>query len=400
MLKNDFPIFVHNPDLVYLDSAATTLKPSSVIKAVDLYYQKFSSNSHRGIYSLAEKTTEYVEETREVVAKFINSSKHEVAFTSGATDSINKFYYGFLKNVPKNSRVVLLESEHNSHLLPAKKWCDEFGLKLEIVEISNNLEQIEEDLLSMLDNQTVLLGLSMDSNVMPLNLNFETIISRCNGLGIKVFLDACQTVSHSSVDVKKLKVDALAFSAHKIYGPTGIGVLFVKEDLIYNLEPLIVGGGTVDDFTLDNILYVDGIQKLEAGTQNMAGIFGLRAAIDYVNQIGYKKIQKHLKSLIDYISDNFLKLDFIETYPANISKNKSLVSFNIKNVHPHDVAMVLDQENICVRASKHCTHLLHDRLDLNASLRVSFGLYNQKEDVDKLIAGLKEANKLFNSENE
>jgi len=396
MLKKDFPIFEKHPDLIYLDSAATSLKPQSVIDAINDYYINYSSNSHRGIYDLAEKTTEKVEEVRIKIADFLGSKIEEVAFTPGATTGLNILYYGYLKNVPKNSRVVVLESEHNSNLLPLMKWCKEFSLKLEIVKLENSVEEIEENLIAFLDNQTVLLALNFDSNVMPLNLNFERIIQVARGLNIKVFLDACQTLAHNQIDVKKLKIDALAFSAHKLYGPTGIGAIYINENLISLLDPLIVGGGIVEDVQESEVKYYTGIKKFEAGTLNMAGIFGFGACIDYLLKIGYKSIVKQEKSLAKKLILEFEKLEFIETYPKFLKEN-SLFAFNVKGVHPHDAAMILNEDNVCIRASQHCTHLLHERLKINASLRVSFGVYSTKNDIDCLIDSLKKVNKYFNS---
>lgn len=396
MLKKDFPIFEKYPELVYLDSAATTLKPQLVMDAVMEYYLKYSANSHRGIYDLAEQTTEKVEEARIKVAEFIGANPDEIAFTSGATLGLNMLYYGYLKNVPRNSKVVVLESEHNSNLLPLMKWCKEFGLNLKIVKLENSLEEIEENLMAYVDNQTVLLALNMDSNVLPLNLNFERIIEKAKLFNVKIFLDACQTLAHKKIDVKKLKVDALTFSGHKIYGPTGIGVIFIDHDLIKLVDPLIVGGGIVDDVEENNISYYTGIKKFEAGTLNIAGIFGLAASIDSIAKVGYKNIKKQEVELFNFLVKELNKLEFIETYPKN-PVGHSLLSFNIKGVHPHDVAMILNEDKVCIRASQHCTHLLHKRLKINASLRVSFGLYNTKNDIIKLIEALKKANKYFNS---
>ena len=396
MLKKDFPIYVNNPDLIYLDSAATSFKPQCVIDAVNDYYINYSSNSHRGIYDLAERTTEKVEEVRIKVAEFLNANHDEIAFTSGATMGLNLLYYGYLKNVPKNSKVVVLEYEHNSNLLPLIKFCKEFSLQLQIVKLEKSVEEIEENLLEFLDNQTVLLALNMDSNVMPLNLNFDRIINVAKALNIKVFLDACQTIAHKKIDVKKLKIDALAFSAHKMYGPTGIGAIYIKEDLIFNIDPMFVGGGIVDDVKIDDVKYFSGIKKFESGTLNIAGIFGFGACIDYIKKVGIQKIQNHEKSLAKILIKEFTKLEFIETYPKNLSPN-SLISFNVIGVHPHDAAMILNEDNICIRASMHCTHLLHERLKINASLRVSFAVYNTKDDVLKLVESLKKVNKYFNS---
>ena len=305
-------------------------------------------------------------------------------------------YYGYLKNAPKNSKVVVLESEHNSNLLPLMKWCKEFSLQLEIVKLENSVEEIEENLIAFLDNQTVLLALNFDSNVMPLNLNFDRIIKVAKGLNIKVFLDACQTLAHKKIDVKKLKIDALTFSAHKLYGPTGIGALYIAEELISLMDPLIVGGGVVEDVSESEVRYFTGIKKFESGTLNMAGIFGMGSCIDYLTKIGYKSIRKHEQSLMVFLKSEFEKLEFIETYPKN-PIDSSLISFNVTGVHPHDAAMILNEDNVCVRASQHCTHLLHKRLQINASLRVSFGVYNLKSDVVKLIDSLKKVNKYFNS---
>ena len=402
MLKDQFPIFKKHPDLVYLDSAASALKPQSVIDAVNNYYMNFSVNSHRAIYDLGEDTTELVEEARQQVAGFLKVKVDEIAFTNGATHGLNLMHYGFLKNVAKNSKVVILESEHHSNLLPAQKWCQEFGLQLKVIPLSRSSKQIQEAILAELDSQTVLLAMSLDSNVLPLEIDYEKVIKACNGLGIKVFVDACQTVAHRELDLVKLKVDALVFSGHKMYGPTGIGVLYIKQNLIDKVSPLIVGGGMIEDVSLEKVEYVEyvsGIKKFEAGTLNLAGIFGLSQAVKFIQEIGYQEIQRSEQELFNYLLKALNELDFIETYPQSPINTQHLLALNMQNVHAHDVAMILNQEGVCVRAGKHCTQLLHDRLGINASIRISLGVYNQISDIDKLIEALKKADYYFNSRN-
>ena len=397
MLKELFPIFNHKPELVYLDTAATALKPTVVLKEIFDYYTLYSSNIARGFYPIADMATQKVIDARKTVAEFVSAKPNEIVFTSGATDGMNKVALGMLGKIAKEKselgslNVVVCENEHHSSLLPIVAQAQNFGVQ---VKIAKEYSEIE----SLIDSKTLLVYVTLASTV----LNHKVDVARISEVAHKnsalVLVDACQAVSHREVNFKDLGCDFLVFSGHKLYGPTGVGVLVVKEFAYSKLDPIFFGGGAVEDVSFESSVQITlkaGFEALEAGTLPIAEIIGMAAAIDFVNGISMKTISQKEQELSAHLLSQLKSLDFVELLEPDL-EHAHVISFNIKNVHSHDVAFMLGQKNICVRAGQHCAHLLHKKMGLHGSVRVSFGIYNTVEDCDRLISELKEINSMFN----
>lgn len=418
-IKADFPIFRFHPDLTYLDSAAMSLKPQPVIEAVDRYYHQYSANVFRGIYQLAENATEEYERVREKVAQFINAPKaEEIIFVRNTTEAINLVAYAWGRvNIEKGDEVVTTVMEHHSNFVPWQVLASETGGIFKVIDINergyldlnldkfkmqnSNLKMTTQNskfLEKIITKKTKILALTYVSNVLGTINPVKEIISAAKKINPKIItvVDAAQAVPHLKVDVKDLGCDFFAFSGQKMLGPTGVGVLWGKRELLESMPPFLFGGEMIKEVYLEKTIFADIPHKFEAGTPHIAGVFGLGAAVDYLNKIGMDKIRQHEKDLTQYALSKLDKLKDITIYgPKDINNRGGVISFNIKGVHPHDAAAVLDEENICVRSGHHCAMPLHTRLRINASVRASFYLYNSKEDVDKLINGLLKVKKLF-----
>jgi len=397
MLKELFPIFNEKSDLVYLDTAATALKPRVVLKQMLDYYTDYSSNIARGFYPIADMATQKVIDARKKVAEFVSAKPNEIVFTSGATDGMNKVALGVLGKISKEKtglaslNVVVCENEHHSSLLPIVAQAQNFGLK---IKVAKEFAEIE----SLIDSKTVLVYVTLASNVLNHKVDVASISRVAQKYSALVLVDACQAVSHRDVNFQELGCDFLVFSGHKLYGPTGVGVLVVKESVYSKLDPIFFGGGAVEDVSFDEDVQITlktGFEALEAGTLPIAEIIGLAAAVEFVSEISMKTISLNEQELSKYLLSELKKLDFIELLEPDLT-HAHVISFNIKNVHSHDVAFMLGQKNICVRAGQHCAHLLHKKMGLHGSVRVSFGIYNSVEDCDRLLAELKEINSMFN----
>lgn len=417
-IKNDFPIFRFYPNLTYLDSAAMSLKPQMVIEAVGRYYNQYSANVFRGIYKLSEKATEEYEKVREKVARFINANEaKEVIFVRNTTEAINLIAYAWGRlNIEKGDEIVTTIMEHHSNFVPWQQLAFEIGADFKIIDIddegslsltldkfkiqNSNLKTIKN--LKLLENiitkRTKILALTYVSNVLGTINPVKEIIKLAKKINPKIItvVDAAQAVPHLKVDVKDLNCDFLAFSGQKILGPTGAGVLWGRRRLLELMPPFLFGGEMIREVYLNKTIFAQVPHKFEAGTPHIAGVFGLGAAIDYLDKIGMEKIYQHEKNLIQYALSKLDQIKEVTIYgPKDINNRVGVISFNIKKVHPHDVAAILDEENICVRSGHHCAMPLHTRLKINASVRASFYLYNDKEDVNKLINGLLRVKKLF-----
>jgi len=397
MLKELFPIFNEKSDLVYLDTAATSLKPRVVLKQMLDYYTDYSSNIARGFYPIADMATQKVIDARKQVAEFVSASSSEIVFTSGATDGMNKVALGVLGKISKQNEnvdgfnVVVCENEHHSSLLPIVAQAQNFGFKIKVAKEFSDIE-------SLIDSKTVLVYVTLASNVLNHIVDVSSISAKAQKHSALVLVDACQAVSHREVNFKELRCDFLVFSGHKLYGPTGVGVLVVKESAYAKLDPIFFGGGAVENVFFEKDVQItlkNGYEAFETGTLPIAEIIGLAAAIEFVSQISMKTISQNENELSQYLLTELKKLDFIELLEPDLSQ-AHLVSFNVNNVHSHDVAFMLGQKNICVRAGQHCAHLLHKKMGLHGSVRVSFGIYNSVEDCDRLLAELKEINSMFN----
>ena len=394
MNKKDFPIFENHPDLVYLDSAATSQRPKQVIKALTEFYEKENANIHRGIYTLSENATKRYNKARKSVAKFINANEKEVIFSKNTTESINLLSYTIEKLIKEGKdEIVLTEMEHHSNLIPWQQLAKRNNMKLKFIPITENYELDYEKAKEIINEKTAILAIIHVSNVFGTINDIESLIKLAKENKALTVIDAAQSVPHMAVDVKKIDCDFLAFSGHKMFGPTGIGVLYGKEGLLEELPPFLFGGGMINSVSQEDASWAEIPEKFEAGTQNISGVIALKEAIDYIEKIGMKNIEEYEKEIMDYALEKFKELDKIKIY--NSGKSLGVLSFNLENIHPHDVASILDEENIAIRAGHHCCMPLMKKLGISGTCRASFSIYNTKEDVDKLIEGLKKVQGVF-----
>ena len=394
--KKDFPVLVER-NIAYLDSGATTQKPQSVIDAVDKYYKKHNANPHRGAYSLSIEATEAYENGRDKIAKFINASREEVIVTKNASEALNLVAYSYgLDNLKDTDEIVLSIMEHHSNLVPWQYVSRKTGAKLKYMYINDNYELDMDEVKAKITDKTKVVGIVHISNVTGTINNVKEIIDYAHSKGAVVVLDVSQSIPHMKIDVKELDADFVAFSGHKMLAPLGIGILFGKKELLTKMTPFLYGGDMIEYVYEDHTTFAPLPSKFEAGTQNVGGVVGMSAAIDYIEAVGYDNIEKHEKELVDYAVEKLSKLDYITLYMTNNPKHHSaVISFNIKGVHPHDVASILDNEGVCVRSGNHCAQPLLRYIGIDSTCRASFYLYNTKEDVDRLVAAVEKAYKMF-----
>ena len=395
--KKDFPIF-ENRDISYLDSGATSQKPQYVINAIEEFYKKFNANPHRGAYSLSLEATEQYENTREKIAKFINArNKEEIIFSKNASESLNLIAYSYgLSNLKQNDEVVLSIMEHHSNLVPWQFVTKQTNSILKYMYINNEFELSKEEIESKITDKTKVVGITHISNVLGTINNVKEIIKYAHKKGAIVIVDASQSIPHTKVDVQDLDADFLVFSGHKMFAPLGIGVLYGKKELLNKMPPFLMGGDMIEYVYEQNTTYAPLPNKFEAGTQNVEGVVGLGAAIDYIESIGYETINKVEQEVTEYAVNELYKLNFIEMYVTpNKQNHSSVVSFNVKGVHPHDVASILDVNGVCIRSGNHCAQPLLRYMGMDSTCRASFSIYNTKEDVDKLVDALNKTYKMF-----
>ena len=395
--KEDFPIF-KNRDIAYLDSGATAQKPQIVIDAINNFYDKFNANPHRGAYTLSVEATAVYEDTRAKIAKFINA-KHpeEIIFSKNASESLNLLAYSYgLDNLKKGDDVVISIMEHHSNLVPWQFVTQKTGSELKYMYINDEFELSKEEIESKITDNTKIVGITHVSNVLGTINNVKEIIKYAHKKGAIVIVDASQSIPHMKIDVQDLDADFLVFSGHKMFAPLGIGVLYGKRELLNKMNPFLMGGDMIEYVHEQNTTFAPLPNKFEAGTQNVEGVVGLGAAIDYINSIGYDKIQEHDREIVEYAREKLLKLDYLDLYMTpNVENHSAVISFNIKGVHPHDVASILDSENVCVRSGNHCAQPLMRFLGIDSTCRASFYVYNTKDDIDRLVAGIEKAYKMF-----
>lgn len=402
-IRKDFPILKRkvrdNKPLVYLDNASTTQKPTQVINAIQNYYQNQNANIHRAVYALAEEATEAYENTRDKVAKFLNiKNREEIIFVRGTTEAINLVAYSWGRpHIKEGDIIVTTEYEHHSNIVPWQILAKEKGAKLEYIGIDDNGELILDQLDSYLETGMVkLVTFSQMSNVLGTITNTNEIISKCKKSGAKILIDAAQSVPHMKVDVSKLGCDFFAFSAHKMLGPTGVGVLWVKKEVLETMQPFHGGGDMIREVHKQETTWNDLPYKFEAGTPNIADVIGFSTAIDYLTNIGLDNIRNHEIELTKYALEKMSRVKGITIYgPKDVSRRGGVISFNFKDVHPHDVATIIDKEGIAIRSGHHCAQVLMERLDVAATNRASFYIYNTKEDIDAMINSLNKVAELF-----
>ena len=395
--KDDFPI-LKNRDIAYLDSGATTQKPIQVIKTLEEFYEKYNANPHRGAYTLSIEATKIYEDTRTKIAKFINAKhREEIIFSKNATESLNLIAYSYgMDNLKKDDEVVISIMEHHSNLVPWQKVTKATGSKLNYMYIDDNFELSDEEIESKITDKTKIVGITQISNVLGTINNVKKIIKYAHKRGAIVIVDASQSISHMKIDVQDLDADFLVFSGHKMLAPLGIGVLYGKREILNKMEPFLMGGDMIEYVYEQSTTFAPLPNKFEAGTQNVEGVVGLGAAIDYIENLGYDKIQEIEKEVVSYARQELSKLDYLTLYMTpNKEKHSSVISFNIKGVHPHDVASILDSEGVCVRSGNHCAQPLMRFLGIDSTCRASFYFYNTKEDVDKLVKALNKAYNMF-----
>lgn len=394
MNKGDFPIFADKSDLVYLDSASTAQKPKCVIDAVAHFYSFENANIHRGLYSLSEKATLKFDEVREKVANFIGASSSEIVFTRGATESINLVAYSWgLENLGARDTVLVSVMEHHSNFVPWQQICKQTGAEFRVVGLNLDGYVSASDMINAMDETVKLVCVTQLSNSLGVAVDVGAVCEAASKFGARVLVDVAQSVVHMPIDVASMGCDFLAFSGHKLYGPMGIGVLYIKDGLIDSMKPFNYGGDMIKSVSIEETLFASGVDMFEAGTPHVAGVIGLGAAIDYVSGIGMDKISEHDRELCEYAFERLSELDFVRVVsPASA---QSAISFVVDGVHSHDVSQILADHGVCVRGGHHCTQSLNDALGVAATTRLSFGVYNEKEDVDKAVEALNEVKKIF-----
>ncbi|GAA3251979.1 Cysteine desulfurase SufS subfamily [Lactococcus lactis subsp. lactis] len=399
-IKKDFPVLnqiVNDEPLVYLDNAATTQKPLKVLAAIKDYYENDNANVHRGVHTLAERATEKYEAAREKVRHFINAkSTKEVLFTRGTTTSINwvaQFAGQILKT---GDEIVISIMEHHSNIVPWQEVAKKTGAILKFVYLKDSQLDMD-DLRKKITNQTKFVSIAHVSNVLGTINPVEEITKNAHEHGAYMVVDGAQSTPHMAIDLQKMDVDFFAFSGHKMMGPTGIGVLYGKEELLNQFEPVEFGGEMIDFVYESHSTWTELPWKFEAGTPNIAGAIALGAAIDYIQELGIDQIHQHEIELIDYLMPKLQEIEGLKIYgPKDNVKRGGLIAFNIEGLHPHDVATALDMEGVAVRAGHHCAQPLLNYLETPATARASFYLYNTKADCDKLVEALKKTKEFFN----
>ena len=399
MYKEDFEIF-KNKDIAYLDSGATSQRPKCVIDKVEEYYKNSNANPHRGAYSLSVESTEIYENIRAKIAKFINARyPEEIIFSKNASESLNLIAYSYgLDNLKQGDEVVLSIMEHHSNLVPWQYVTKKTGSTLKYMYINDEYELSEEEIKNKITDKTKIVAITHVSNVLGTINNVKEIIRYAHKKGAVVVVDAAQSIPHMKIDVQDLNADFLAFSGHKMFAPLGIGVLYGKREILNKMEPFLMGGDMIEYVYEQDTTFAPLPNKFEAGTQNVGGVVGLGAAIDYIEKIGYENIHKQEKEVVLYARQELSKLDFLDLYMTPNEENHSaVISFNIKGVHPHDVASILDSVGVCVRSGNHCAQPLMRFLGIDSTCRASFSIYNTKEDADRLVQGLQKVYDMFKS---
>ncbi len=399
-IRNDFPILkqtVHGKPLVYFDNAATTQKPQAVIDSLSNYYSTINSNIHRGVHTLSEAATQAFENSRVKIQKYINAkSEKEIIFTRGTTEGINLVANSFGgSHLNEGDEIIISTMEHHSNIVPWQLLASEKKLNIKVIPINDDGEIIFEEFEKLISEKTKLISIVYVSNSLGTINPVEKIIQTAHSNNIPVLIDAAQAVSHFPIDVQKLDCDFFAFSGHKLYGPTGIGILYGKQNLLEAMPPFMGGGDMISKVTFEKTTFNELPYKFEAGTSNIADAIGLGAAIDYVNEIGLENIYHHENELLDYATKEILKLDKIRI--IGTAKNKSgALSFVVEDVHPHDIGTFIDFEGVAIRTGHHCTQPVMDRFNIPATSRASFAMYNTKEEVDIFIKALKKVLEVFN----
>ena len=398
-IKSDFPTLdqkINGKQLVYLDNAATTQKPYTVIEAVDKYYKNTNSNIHRGVHTLSQKATEKYENTRLKIANFINSdSEKEIIFVRGATEAINLVANCYVRPLlNSNDEIIISQMEHHANIVPWQMVCEEKKAKLKILPMNQNGELLVDELENMINKNTKFISMNHVSNSLGTINPIKKIVQLAHKNKIKIMVDGAQAVQHIPVNMKEIGADFYCFSGHKLYAPTGIGVLYGKKELLDEMPPYQGGGDMIKSVTFEKTVYNEVPQKFEAGTPNISGVIALGTAIDYIINIGIENIANHENELLEYATKEISKVKGI-TIIGNAENKASVLSFTIEGIHPHDVGTIMDSEGVAIRAGKHCTDPVMDFYCIPATARASFAIYNTKDDVEKLVNSVKKTIEVF-----
>ena len=396
-IRNDFPTYrKKDGNFIYLDSASTSQKPEFVIDAISSYYSSYAANIHRALYEIGEKATDKYEKVREKVKQFINvPDSHVVIFTGGTTESINLIAYSWgSNNLSNGDQILITEMEHHSNIVPWQLLCSRSNASLNYIPIIKDgtleLEKLKENILP----KTKLISLTHQSNVFGTINPLNNIIDEAKKIGAITVIDGAQAVPHMKVDIKKLGCDFYAFSGHKMLGPTGVGVLIARKNILEEIDPFMGGGEMINSVNMDESTWNEVPWKFEAGTPNIAQVIGLGAAIDYIQKIGIENIHQHEQELLHYGLD-LLDPNKDVTLYGKADNRGAVIPFNLENIHPHDLAKFLDTDGICIRAGHHCAQPIMNKLGVSATARASFYLYNTKEDIEKLVESINKTVRIF-----
>ena len=397
-IRQQFPILnrkLNGNKLVYLDNGATTQKPKSVIEDISNYYENVNSNVHRGVHFLSGLATDKYEETRVATQKFIGAKNNfEIILTKGTTDSINLIANGYRSLLKKGDEIIISEMEHHSNIVPWQMCCEISGAELKVVPLLNNgeLDMLEFD--KLLSEKTKLVAISHVSNVLGTINPIKNIIKKSHVFGAKVMIDGAQAASHISINVQKLDVDYYVFSSHKMFGPTGVGVLYGKEDVLNALPAYQGGGEMIKEVNFEKTTYAGLPHKFEAGTPNIAGVIAFKSAIDFISNLGIEKISKYENEILEYATVELLKIKGVKIYGT--SKNKSaIISFNIEGLHPYDIGTIINNMGVAIRTGHHCCQPIMDKFNMPGTARISLSIYNTKEEIDICINAIKKAKKML-----
>ena len=392
-IRDQFPILnkkINNHQLVYFDNAATTQKPKKVINAINEYYSEYNANIHRGIHTLAEKATIEYEKTRKSVSQFINSkSEKEIIFTRGTTEGINLIASSFVKNfLTKEDEIIISEMEHHSNIVPWQMICEENGIVLKTINVLENGEIDLDNFKELINDKTKFLSIVHTSNTLGTVNPIKQIIEICKKNNITTMVDGAQASAHSKINVQDLNCDFFVLSAHKMYGPTGVGIVYGKEEILEKMPPYMGGGEMIKEVNFLKTTYNELPYKFEAGTPNIGDVIGFNKALNFISDIGFDNISSYEKKLKDYASNSLNKIDGLKI--IGNSKNKiGIFSFTLKKVHYYDLGLLLDSKGIAIRTGHHCTQPLMDKFNLEGTARVSLAIYNSKEEIDYFVEKIK-----------
>ena len=397
-IRKDFPILgkkVNNTDLIYFDNAATSQTPNQVIDAISNYYKENNSNIHRGLHSLSADATNKYENSRSIIKNHFGAAhEHEIIFTSGTTHGINIISSGLEKSISSKDELIVSEMEHHSNIVPWQMLCEKTGSKLKVIPINDDGTLDMDEYISLLTPKVKFVFINHVSNTLGIVNPLKEIIDLAHKNGSKVLVDGAQGAAHFKINLQELDVDYYVASAHKLCGPTGVGFLYGKSELLNSLPPYQGGGEMISNVTFNKTEYADLPHKFEAGTPNISGVIGFGAAIDYMNSIGFNNIEVYEKELLDYATENLKKIDNIKIY-GDINNKISVISFNIGSHHPSDIGSILDQYGIAVRTGQHCTQPIMDHFNIPGTVRASFSFYNTKSEIDLFIDAVKKASKML-----